>query len=91
MTAADPLVLFLHGAVSMASAVAGVLFLAYWRDSRDRLFVFFALAFWALGINWISVAAIAPAAEHRHWFHAIRLVAFALILLGIADKNRRER
>jgi hypothetical protein len=83
-------VLFLHGAVSMAAAIAGVLFLAYWRDSRDRLFMFFALAFWVLGINWVAVAAIAPTAEQRHWFHAIRVVAFVLILLGIADKNRRS-
>ena len=90
MSGPDPLVLFLHGAVSMACAVAGLLFLTYWRDSRDRLFVFFAVAFWVLGINWISVAAIAPTAEQRHWFHAIRLVAFACILIGIADKNRRR-
>ena len=90
MSGPDPLVLFLHGAVSMACAVAGLLFLTYWRDSRDRLFVFFAVAFWVLGINWISVAAIAPSAEQRHWFHAIRLVAFACILVGIADKNRRR-
>ena len=90
MSGPDPLVLFLHGAVSMACAVAGLLFLTYWRDSRDRLFVFFAIAFWVLGINWISVAAIAPSAEQRHWFHAIRLVAFACILVGIADKNRRR-
>ena len=90
MSGSDPLVLFLHGAVSMACAVAGLLFLAYWRDSRDRLFVFFAVAFWVLGINWISVAAIASSAEQRYWFHAIRLVAFACILVGIADKNRRR-
>ena len=90
MNAPDSLVLFLHGAVSMASAIAGVLFLTYWRDSRDRFFVFFAVAFWVLGINWIVVAAVDPSAEHRHWFHAIRIVAFAFILIGIADKNRRR-
>jgi hypothetical protein len=86
----DGIVLFIHGAVSMACAVAGLLFLTYWRDSRDRLFVFFAVAFWVLGINWISVAAIAPSDEQRHWFHAIRLVAFAFIIVGIVDKNRRR-
>ena len=90
MSAPHSFVLFLHGAVAMASAIAGVLFLTYWRDSRDRLFVFFALAFWILAINWTSVAAIAPSAEQRHWFHAIRLVAFACIIIGIIDKNRRR-
>jgi hypothetical protein len=80
---------FLNGAVAMASIVAGVVFLTYWRDSRDRLFVYFAIAFWVLALNWILVALIAPAAEQRHWFYVLRLVAFVLIAVGIADKNRR--
>lgn len=85
------LVIFLQGAVAMACLVAGVLFLAYWRDSGDRLFVFFAIAFWVLALNYVSVAAVAPTAETRHWFYAVRLIAFVLILVGIADKNRRSR
>lgn len=79
---------FLNGAVAMACIFAGIAFLAYWRDSRDRLFVFFAVAFWVFAFNWILVAAIDPAAEHRHWFYILRLLAFALIALGIVDKNR---
>jgi hypothetical protein len=83
------LVQFFQGAAAMACLVAGLLLLAYWRDSRDRLFVFFAAAFWTLALNYLLLAAVAPTAEQRHWFYAIRLVAFALILFGIADKNRR--
>lgn len=89
MIAIDPVVVFLHGAASMACMVAGVLFLAYWRDSGDRLFVFFAAAFWVFGLNWTVVGTFAPVTEHRHWIHALRLVAFALIAFGIVDKNRR--
>jgi hypothetical protein len=89
MIAVDPLVVFLQGAASMACMVAGVLFLTYWRDSGDRLFVFFAAAFWVFGLNWTVVGMLAPIAEHRHWIHAVRLVAFALIVFGIVDKNRR--
>jgi hypothetical protein len=81
---------FLNGGTAMASIVAGILFLAYWRDSRDRLFVYFALAFWILALNWIFVALAAPAAEQRHWFYALRLLAFALITVGIFDKNRER-
>ncbi len=83
------LVPFLQGAAAMGSLIAGVLFLTYWRDSRDRLFLFFAAAFWVLALNWTMVAAIAPDAEHRHWFHLLRLGAFLILLTGIADKNRR--
>jgi hypothetical protein len=52
------------------------------------LFVFFAVAFWVLALQWISVAAIDPADEHRYLFYLLRLVAFTLIGVGIADKNR---
>jgi hypothetical protein len=90
MTAVNPIVVFLDGAVSMACVVAGLLFLSYWRDSRDRLFVFFAVAFWVLGLNWAALGVLTPVVEQRHWLHAIRLVAFLLIGLGIVDKNRRE-
>jgi hypothetical protein len=86
-----PFVSFLNGAVAMACIVAGIAFLAYWRDSSDRLFVFFAVAFWVLAFNWVLIAAIDPASEHRHWFYLLRLVAFALIAVGIVDKNRRLR
>lgn len=79
---------FLNGVIAMASIVAGVVFLTYWRDSRDRLFVYFAIAFWVLALNWTLVAVIAPAAEQLHWFYLLRLFAFVLIAFGIVDKNR---
>jgi hypothetical protein len=88
MTIYAPTASFLHGALSMACLVAGVLFLTYWRNSRDRLFVFFAAAFWALGLNWAVLGLINPLLEHRHWVHALRLLAFALIAFAIIDKNR---
>jgi type II secretory pathway component PulM len=83
-----PFVSFLNGAVAMACIIAGIAFLAYWRDSRERLFVFFAVAFWVLAFNWVLIAAIDPASEHSHWFYLLRLVAFALIAVGIVEKNR---
>jgi Family of unknown function (DUF5985) len=79
---------FLNGAVAMASIIVGILFLTYWRDSRDRLFVYFAIAFWVLALNWTLVALVDPAAEQRHWFYLLRLFAFVLIAVGIVDKNR---
>lgn len=79
---------FLNGAVAMACIFAGIAFLAYWRDSRDRLFVFFAVGFWVFAVNLILIAAIDPGAEHRHWIYVLRLLAFALIAVGIIDKNR---
>ena len=37
----------LSGAVAMASLVIALFFLRFWRDSRDRFFLYFALSFLA--------------------------------------------
>jgi hypothetical protein len=79
------------GALAALSGVAGLFFLRYWRLSGDRLFIFFAAAFWMMGINWGAVAAIAPTQEYRHYFYLFRLVAFVLIAVAIIDKNRKDR
>jgi hypothetical protein len=82
---------FLWGMLTMATAVAAAFFLRYWRLTRDRLFVYFALAFAVMAANWLGLALIDPAVELRHYVYMIRLLAFMLILAGIVDKNTRER
>ena len=77
------------GAIAMASAIAAVFFLRFWRDTGDRLFAMFALAFLLLGITRLGLATSPQDLEgHTHWYW-VRLVAFLLILVAIVDKNRR--
>jgi hypothetical protein len=80
---------FLWGMLTMACIVAGLFFLRYWQASRDRLFAFFASAFAAMSISWAALAAASPSFEARHYIYLIRLLAFAIIIIGILDKNRR--
>jgi hypothetical protein len=80
---------FLLGALVMASVVAGLFFLRFWRKTRDRLFAIFAVAFWLLGINWLALSFTRPDAEFRPAIYVIRLLAFALIIFAILEKNRR--
>jgi hypothetical protein len=82
---------FLWGAIAMACFASGLFFLRYFAQSRERLFAFFCLAFWTLALHWMLLAAREPAAETRHYYYIIRLVAFGLILAGIVDKNARSR
>jgi hypothetical protein len=79
----DPLSI---GAIALGYAVAGLFFLRFWRDTRDRLFAFFALAFFVLAVNRL-ISGLFPdhRGSHVYW---IRFAAFALILLAILDKNR---
>ena len=78
------------GALTALAFVIGLFFWRYWQTSRDRLFVFFASAFWLMGINWGAVAALQPSTEGRPYLYLLRLCAFALIAIAIVDKNRRD-
>lgn len=78
---------FLLGMNTLAALVIGVFFLRFWRKSRDTLFLWFALAFWILGGNWGALA-FQDREEPSTALYLLRLVAFALIILGILHKNR---
>jgi drug/metabolite transporter superfamily protein YnfA len=79
-------------AISTAAAAAvGLLFCAHWRRSRDRFFVLFAVAFWALGASTLTLLISAASGESRPAAYIIRLLAFLLIIVAILDKNRPQR
>lgn len=80
----DLLVQFLSGVLVTAYAVAGLFFLRFWRETRDRLFGHFALAFFLLSIQRILIAFAQPATP----VYLVRLVAFLLILWAVIEKNR---
>jgi hypothetical protein len=84
--------IFMWGALAMSALVAALFFLRFWRESRERLFAFFALAFALLAANWIGLAIIDhPTDEVRQEYgYVVRLVAFVILLIGIFDKNRRS-
>jgi hypothetical protein len=76
---------FLSGALTMAYAVAGLFFLRFWRDSRDRLFAFFSAAFWILAAQ----RAVVTLCNVGETIYLLRALAFVLIIIAIVDKNRR--
>jgi uncharacterized membrane protein HdeD (DUF308 family) len=79
------------GAIAMAGAVAGLFFLRFWRDTRDRFFLFFAVAFFIDAINRVVLALDKYSEETEPFFYLVRLLSFVIILAGIADKNRKGR
>ncbi len=78
---------FLMGAIAMGFAVAGLFFLRFWRQTRDTLFLLFAIAFWVEAANRTVYALLANPGEGRPMFFLARLLAYLLILAGIAVKN----
>ena len=78
---------FLSGALVLAYAVAGLYFLQFWRRTRDRLFLHFAIAFWLFALNELAVSVPRITSETLGYEYALRVLGFVLILIGIADKN----
>jgi len=81
------LVAFIAGAVTLGFALIALFFLRFWRDSREPLFLHFAIAFvlLAVGQGILTLADIPE--EERSWVYLIRLAAFVLILIGVIRKN----
>jgi hypothetical protein len=82
---------FLSGAVVMGFAVAGLLFLKYWRRTRQRLFITFAASFFLLSLNYAWLAITQIPVEERSPLYLVRLLAFGLIILAIFQSNRTHR
>lgn len=78
-------------ALAMSGWIAAVFFLKFWSISRERLFLYFFFAFLVLALNWLGLAVVPSVAESRHKILLLRLLAFALIVVGVVDKNRRSR
>jgi hypothetical protein len=84
----SPLSILLLGAIAMASFVAGTFFLRFWRRTGDRFFLLFAVSFFLEGVNRAALALSEHPSDGAPVFYGVRLVAFLLILITIADKNR---
>ena len=76
------------GAIVMGYAVAGLFFARFWQQTRDRLFLIFALSFWLLGAQRLALVLTSAIVESDTALYFVRLLAFLLILVAIVDKNR---
>lgn len=82
-------IVILQSISATAAWTAGLCFLRFWRDTADRLFLYFALAFWLMAGSWLALAASTPSDESRPYIYAVRLLAFLLIVIAIIDKSRQ--
>ena len=79
----------LNAVAATSSILAGVAFLRIWRGGIDRLFAWFAVAFWLFAINYLLLALLDITDETRVYVFLPRLAGFVVILIAIVDRNRR--
>jgi hypothetical protein len=82
--------LMMIGAIAALSFVIGSFFMRFWRVTGDRFFLLFGLSFWLEGINRVLLGALPAWREDTPSYYLVRLLAYALILYAIIDKNRKR-
>jgi len=79
---------FVSGCIFLGFLVVAGHFFKFWRTTRDRFFLFFAIAFFLFGVEKFCIA-LYIGAETLSYIYIVRLVASCFILAAIIDKNRK--
>lgn len=79
--------LFLLGIVAMGCFAAGLFFLRFWNETRDRLFLAFGISFFIEAVNRSALAFSDRPNEGAPFFYLVRLLSYLLILVAVAGKN----
>jgi uncharacterized membrane protein HdeD (DUF308 family) len=79
------------GMIAMASLIIALFFLRFWRNTRDRFFLYFALSFGIEGVHRIVTTLTFDEHEESPLHYLVRLLAYGLILWAILEKNLPSR
>lgn len=83
-------VLFLSGMLTMGYLVVAGFFFRFWRQTQDRLFISFAIAFGLLAVQRVLLASEFALLENHVGAYGLRLLAFLLIAFAVVMKNRQR-
>ena len=86
----SPITYFLCGSFATVFAASGLIFLKYWKKTRDRFFLWFAVACCLIAVERIPRAFQTVPAESANLLYLIRLAAMILIIFAIVDANRSK-
>jgi hypothetical protein len=78
---------FFSGVITAGFVVCSVFFLRFWSQTKESLFLAFALTFALLAIAqaWLVFAGL-PREEHSN-IYLLRLLAFSILIFAILRKN----
>lgn len=82
--------MFLLGYIAAACAVVALFFLRFWKETRDSLFMAFAIFFAVQGGT--RAFSLSEASPNRviDWVYALRLLAVLIVVAAILRKNARS-
>ncbi|MBK5260881.1 MAG: hypothetical protein JJE51_14920 [Thermoanaerobaculia bacterium] len=83
---------WMSGAIAMGYLVVAFFFLRFWRETRERLFLFFTGGFLILVLHRAFFGLTYGRADLETITFGLRLAGFLVILIGILDRRfRRDR
>jgi len=80
----------LTGAVITVSLTISLFFLRFWKSTRDKFFLYFAISFGLEAVNRVVLGMSIAQSEEMPTYYLIRLVSYGLILFAILEKNKRH-
>ncbi len=83
----DAIINLLRGGTMVSCFGIGLFFVQFWLKSKDQIFAFFAVSFLALGVSQIWSITPGTSGDYVPFTYGLRLIAFSLIIIGIATKN----
>ena len=84
------LALAISGAILFGFLLIGAFFWRFWTLSREKLFLFFSIAFCLLAIERLMLLVLREEEVDKPVIYATRLIAFLVIIGGIWEANRRK-
>jgi hypothetical protein len=79
----------LVGGIAASFLVAGLFFFKFWKQTGDKLFLFFACAFWLMFCSRLLLTFGSD--EIKTYIYLVRMCAFLLILWAIIQKNLPQK
>jgi hypothetical protein len=78
---------FLGGALTLSFLIAGMFFFRFWRNTRDGLFLYFAIAFWLFTVGQTITTVLETQNERVGYVYTLRVAGYLIILFAIVRKN----
>jgi uncharacterized membrane protein YfhO len=82
--------MFLLGYIAAVSAAVALFFVRFWKETRDFLFLAFAVLFVVQGGTRAFALSTASPNLTNEWVYVFRLLAVLLVVAAILHKNSRS-
>jgi Family of unknown function (DUF5985) len=90
VTINDAVRIWMQGAIAMGYLIVACFFLRFWKETHERLFIFFTTGFAVLALHRTLFALCYDMHQWDELTFALRLAGYSIILGGIIERRLRR-